>query len=158
MAEKGGRQLQQLSLLDGDGQRLLLLEKERQRVAALRRLQIETEQFRYFEDQLRRQELANRRGDGAEPQVTLRPNPPSGVGALFSQRPACVCVPQVGIKVPEVTDGSCLSRQPIADGQQPQRAGPHGNKAPATVGQLAASLAGVHSEHRHFILFHFILF
>lgn len=119
VAEKGGRQLQQLSLLDGDGQRLLLLEKERQRVAALRRLQIETEQFRYFEDQLRRQELANRRGDGAEPKV--------------------------GIKVPEVTDGSCLSRQPIADSQQPQRAGPPGNKAPATVGQLAASLAGVHT-------------
>lgn len=92
MAEKGGRQLQQLSLLDGDGQRLLLLEKERQRVAALRRLQIETEQFRYFEDQLRRQDLANRRGDGAEPKVALRPNPPSGVAALFSQRPACVCV------------------------------------------------------------------
>lgn len=83
MAEKGSRQLQQL--LDRDGQRLLLLEKEKQRVAALRRLQIETEQFRYFEDQLRRQELANRRGDGAEPKVTLCPNPPSGVDALFTQ-------------------------------------------------------------------------
>lgn len=70
----------------------------------------------------------------------------------------CVCAPQVGTKVPEVTDGSCLSRQPIADGQQPQRAGPPGNTAaPATVGQLAASLAGVHSEHRHLILLYFIL-
>lgn len=85
VVEKGGRQLQQLSLLDGDGQRLLLLEKEKQRVAALRRLQIETEQFRYFEDQLKRQELANRRGDGAEQKVTLCPNPPSGVAALFPQ-------------------------------------------------------------------------
>lgn len=40
----------------------MLLEGERQRVAALRQMQIESEQFRYFEDQLRRQELANRRG------------------------------------------------------------------------------------------------
>ena len=46
------------------------MEEEKQRVAALRRLQIETEQFRYFEDQLRRQELANRRGEEAEPKVT----------------------------------------------------------------------------------------
>lgn len=85
MAEKGGRQReQQISLLDGDGQRLLLLEKEKQRVAALRRLQIETEQFRYFEDQLRRQELANRRGDGAEPKVTLSPSTLSSVAAVFS--------------------------------------------------------------------------
>uniref|UniRef100_A0A3P9MY13 STAM binding protein like 1 n=1 Tax=Poecilia reticulata TaxID=8081 RepID=A0A3P9MY13_POERE len=46
-----------------DRQRLLLLEEEKQRVAALRRMQIESEQFRYFEDQLRRQELANKRGE-----------------------------------------------------------------------------------------------
>lgn len=83
--EKAGRQLeQQLSLLDGDGQRLLLLEKEKQRVAALRRLQIETEQFRYFEDQLRRQELANMRGDGAEPMVTFCPTTSSSVAAMWS--------------------------------------------------------------------------
>uniref|UniRef100_A0A7N8X7J6 STAM binding protein-like 1 n=1 Tax=Mastacembelus armatus TaxID=205130 RepID=A0A7N8X7J6_9TELE len=50
--------------------RLLLLEEERQRVAALRRMQIESEQFRYFEDQLRRQELANRRGEQAGPKVS----------------------------------------------------------------------------------------
>lgn len=60
-----GQHLQQLSLLDEDRQRLLLLEEEKQRVAALRRMQIESEQFRYFEDQLRRQELANKRGEEA---------------------------------------------------------------------------------------------
>uniref|UniRef100_A0A3Q3AV74 STAM binding protein-like 1 n=1 Tax=Kryptolebias marmoratus TaxID=37003 RepID=A0A3Q3AV74_KRYMA len=57
-------QLQRLSLLDEDRRRLLL-EAEKQRVAALRRLQIESEQFRYFEDQLKRQELANKRGEEA---------------------------------------------------------------------------------------------
>ncbi|TMS21899.1 AMSH-like protease [Larimichthys crocea] len=61
-----GQQLQRLSLLDEDRRRFLLLEEERQRVAALRRMQIESEQFRYFEEQLRRQELANRRGEEAE--------------------------------------------------------------------------------------------
>lgn len=66
-----GQQLQQLSLLDKDRKRLLLLEEERQRVAALRRMQIESEQFRYFEDQLRRQELANKRGEEAEQKVTF---------------------------------------------------------------------------------------
>ncbi|KAJ8264385.1 hypothetical protein GJAV_G00148550 [Gymnothorax javanicus] len=60
-------------------QRLSLLEEERQRVAQLRRMQIESEQFRYFEDQLRQQELAGRK-DEAVP------------------------------KVPEQTDGSCLTR------------------------------------------------
>uniref|UniRef100_A0A3B4Z252 STAM binding protein-like 1 n=1 Tax=Stegastes partitus TaxID=144197 RepID=A0A3B4Z252_9TELE len=35
----------------------------------LRQMQIESEQFRYFEDQLRRQELANRRGEEAEQKV-----------------------------------------------------------------------------------------
>uniref|UniRef100_A0A8C9ZBU0 STAM binding protein like 1 n=1 Tax=Sander lucioperca TaxID=283035 RepID=A0A8C9ZBU0_SANLU len=45
--------------------------EERQRVAALRRLQIQSQQFQYFEDQLRRQELANRRAGEAEPKVTL---------------------------------------------------------------------------------------
>ncbi|KAG8009255.1 AMSH-like protease [Nibea albiflora] len=61
-----GQQLQRLSLLDEDRRRFLLLEEERQRVAALRRMQIESEQFRYFEEQLRRQELANRIAEEAE--------------------------------------------------------------------------------------------
>lgn len=65
-----GQQLQHLSLLDEDRRRFLLLEGERQRVATLRRMQIESEQFRYFEDQLRRQELANRRGEEAEQKVS----------------------------------------------------------------------------------------
>lgn len=64
-----GQQLQRLSLLDEDRRRFLLLEEERQRVAALRRMQIESEQFRYFEDQLRRQELASKRGVEAEQKV-----------------------------------------------------------------------------------------
>lgn len=63
----GGQQPQQLSLLDR--RRLKLLEEEKQRVAALRRLQVQSEQFRYFEDQLRRQELANQRG--RDPKVIL---------------------------------------------------------------------------------------
>ncbi|KAL4640083.1 AMSH-like protease [Arapaima gigas] len=49
-------------------QRLSLLQEERERVAQLRRMQIESEQFRYFEDQLRRQEMASRK-DGAGPKV-----------------------------------------------------------------------------------------
>ncbi|XP_041819049.1 AMSH-like protease [Chelmon rostratus] len=105
-----GQQLQQLSLLDEDRRRLLLLEEERQRVAALRRMQIESEQFRYFEDQLRRQELANRRGEEAEQKA--------------------------GTKVPEVTDGSCLSQQRIRDR----------NRQPTPVSQPAATLAGVHTQ------------
>ena len=64
-----GQQLQRLALLDQDRRRLLLLEEEKQRVAALRRMQIESEQFRYFEDQLRRQERANRRVEEAELKV-----------------------------------------------------------------------------------------
>ncbi|XP_036428909.1 AMSH-like protease [Colossoma macropomum] len=59
-------------------QRLTLLEEERQRVAQLRKMQLESEQFRYFEDQLRRQEQANRKEEATP-------------------------------KVPEQTDGSCLS-------------------------------------------------
>ena len=55
VAEGCGQQLQRLSLL----------EEERQRVAQLRRMQLESEQFRHFEDQLRRQELANRREEAA---------------------------------------------------------------------------------------------
>ncbi|XP_021431431.2 AMSH-like protease isoform X1 [Oncorhynchus mykiss] len=53
VADCCGQQLQKMSLV----------EQERQRVAQLRRMQMESEQFRYFEDQLRRQELANRRDE-----------------------------------------------------------------------------------------------
>ncbi|XP_070847519.1 AMSH-like protease isoform X2 [Chaetodon trifascialis] len=115
-----GQQLQQLSLLDEDRRRLLLLEEERQRVAALRRMQIESEQFRYFEDQLRRQELASRRGEEVEPKV--------------------------GTKVPEVTDGSCLSQQRIRDGVRSQGADPNRNRQPTPVSQPAATLAGVRTQ------------
>uniref|UniRef100_A0A3Q3LZY6 STAM binding protein-like 1 n=1 Tax=Mastacembelus armatus TaxID=205130 RepID=A0A3Q3LZY6_9TELE len=109
---------QQLSLLDEERRRLLLLEEERQRVAALRRMQIESEQFRYFEDQLRRQELANRRGEQAGPKVSM----------------------------PEVTDGSCLSQQPIRDRVQSQGADPNRNRPSAPISQPAATLAGVHTQ------------
>ncbi|XP_042338887.1 AMSH-like protease, partial [Plectropomus leopardus] len=112
-----GQQLQRLSLLAEDRRRLLLLEEERQRVAALRRMQIESEQFRYFEDQLRRQELANRRGEEAGPKVQT--------------------------KVPEVTDGSCLSQQPIRDGVRTQGVDPNRNRPLAAVSQSATSLAAV---------------
>ncbi|XP_040922635.1 AMSH-like protease isoform X1 [Toxotes jaculatrix] len=115
-----GQQLQCLSLLDEDRRRFLLLEGERQRVAALRRMQIESEQFRYFEDQLRRQELANRRGEEAEQKVET--------------------------KVPEVTDGSCLSQQPIRDSVRSQGVDPNRNRPPAPVSQPAATLAGVHTQ------------
>ncbi|XP_054622941.1 AMSH-like protease isoform X1 [Dunckerocampus dactyliophorus] len=107
---------QHLPVLDGDRRRVLLLESERQRVAAMRRMQIESEQFRYFEEQLRRQEVDSRRGEGAEH------------------------------KVPEVTDGSCWSRQSISDGARSQRAGPNRNRPPPPVTQSAAALAAVHSE------------
>lgn len=66
-----GQQLQQLTLLDEDRRRILMLEEEKQRVAALRRMQIESEQFRYFEDQLKRQELANKKEEEAEQKVRL---------------------------------------------------------------------------------------
>ncbi|XP_042070545.1 AMSH-like protease isoform X1 [Haplochromis burtoni] len=115
-----GQQLQQLSLLDEDRRRFLLLEEERQRVAALRRMQIESEQFRYFEDQLRRQELANKRGVEAEQKVQT--------------------------KVPEVTDGSRLSQQPIKNSIRSLGADPNRNRLPAPVSQPAATLAGVQSE------------
>ncbi|KAJ7987743.1 hypothetical protein DPEC_G00329660 [Dallia pectoralis] len=51
----------QAPLTDGCGQlqRMSLVDQEKQRVAQLRQMQIESEQFRYFEDQLRRQELAS---------------------------------------------------------------------------------------------------
>uniref|UniRef100_A0A4W6G1M5 STAM binding protein like 1 n=1 Tax=Lates calcarifer TaxID=8187 RepID=A0A4W6G1M5_LATCA len=87
--------------------------------ATLRRMQIESEQFRYFEDQLRRQELANRRGEEAEQKVS---------------------------PMPEVTDGSCLSQQPIRDSLRSQGADPNRNRLPAPVSQPAATLAGVHTQ------------
>nr|XP_020472328.1 AMSH-like protease isoform X1 [Monopterus albus] len=118
--DRCGQQLQQLSLLDEDRRRLLLLEEEKQRVASLRQMQIESEQFRYFEDQLRRQELANRRGEE--------------VGQ------------KVGTKVSEVTDGSCLSRQPIGDRLRVQGADPNRNRPLGPVSQPAATLAGVHTQ------------
>ncbi|KAM6897185.1 AMSH-like protease [Xenentodon cancila] len=120
VVEGCGQQLQHLSLLDGDRRRLLLLEEEKQRVASLRRMQIESEQFRYFEDQLRRQEMANRRGEEAEPKGET--------------------------KVFEVTDGSCLSRQPIRDDVQPRGPDPNRNRLLPAVGQPAATLTGLHSQ------------
>ncbi|XP_061564754.1 AMSH-like protease isoform X2 [Cololabis saira] len=117
VVEGCGQQLQRLTLLDGERRRLLL-EEEKRRVAALRRMQIESEQFRYFEDQLRRQDT--RRGEEAEPKGDT--------------------------KVSEVTDGSCLSRQPIRDGVRPQGADPNRNRLPPAVSQPAATLAGVHTQ------------
>ncbi|KAM3591981.1 uncharacterized protein V6R79_010733 [Siganus canaliculatus] len=115
-----GHQLQDLSLLDEDRRRVLLLEEERQRVAALRRMQIESEQFRYFEDQLRRQELANRRGEGAELKA--------------------------GTRASAVTDGSCLSQQPIRNDVRSQGAEPIRSRPPAAVSQPAITLAGAHTQ------------
>ncbi|RXM32162.1 AMSH-like protease [Acipenser ruthenus] len=48
---------------------LQLIEEEKQRVTQLRRLQIESEQFRFFEDQLRQQDLASRKEE-AGPKVS----------------------------------------------------------------------------------------
>uniref|UniRef100_A0A673BQR0 STAM binding protein-like 1 n=1 Tax=Sphaeramia orbicularis TaxID=375764 RepID=A0A673BQR0_9TELE len=53
---------------------------------------------------------------------------------------------RVVIKVPEVTDGSCLSQQPIREGVRLQGADPNRNRPSAPVSQPAATLAGVHSE------------
>ncbi|XP_043109641.1 AMSH-like protease isoform X1 [Puntigrus tetrazona] len=92
-------------------QKMSLLEEERQRVAQLRKMQIESEQFRYFEDQLRRQELASRR-DEAVP------------------------------KVPEQTDGSCLSQTP----RNHVRLDPNRNKPAAPVPKPAATLAAVQNQ------------
>lgn len=109
----------QAVVVDGCDQRfqqLSLLEEERQRVAQLRRMQIESEQFRYFEDQLRRQDLANRREEEA------------------------------GHKVPEQTDGSCLSSG------QPQRnhvrvhPDPNRNKPTPPAAKPGAALNAVHSH------------
>lgn len=103
VAEGCGQQLQRLSLL----------EEERQRVAQLRRMQLESEQFRYFEDQLRRQELANRREEA-------------------------------GPKVPEQTDGSCLSQQ-TAKNHVRVHPDPSRNKPPPPTAKPAGALTGVHN-------------
>lgn len=97
-------------------QKMSLLEEERQRVAHLRKMQIESEQFRYFEDQLRRQEMASRREE---------------------------TVP----KVPEQTDGSCLSQTP----KNHVRLDPNRNKPALPIPKPAATLAAVQSEHPHII-------
>ncbi|XP_066522728.1 AMSH-like protease [Hoplias malabaricus] len=89
-------------------QRLSLLEEEKQRVAQLRKMQLESEQFRYFEDQLRRQEQANRKED-------------------------------VTPKVPEQTDGSCLS-------QTPKNHVHLDPKPPAPAPKPAATLAAVQNQ------------
>ncbi|KAK5880674.1 hypothetical protein CesoFtcFv8_021558 [Champsocephalus esox] len=129
-----GLQLERLSLLDqdrgrglqmedrgrGDRGRGLMMEEERRRVVALRRLQIETEQFRFFEDQLQRQELANRRAE----EVGLKPDN----------------------KALEVTDRSSLSQQPIRGSVPSQGAEPIRNRPPAPVSQSNGSLAAVHSR------------
>ncbi|XP_009304953.1 AMSH-like protease isoform X2 [Danio rerio] len=92
-------------------QKMSMLEEERQRVAQLRKMQIESEQFRYFEDQLRRQELASRRDDA-------------------------------GPKVPEQTDGSCLSQTP----RNHVRLDPNRNKPAAPIPKPAATLAAVQNQ------------
>lgn len=50
-------------------QRLSLLEEEKQRVAQLKKMQLESEQFRFFEEQLRRQEQANRKQDACHKEL-----------------------------------------------------------------------------------------
>ncbi|XP_062415933.1 AMSH-like protease isoform X2 [Pungitius pungitius] len=114
------QKMQCLSLLSEDRRRRLLLEEERQRVAALRRMQIESEQFRYFEDQLSRQEVANRKAEEEEPKMD--------------------------IKGPEVMGGYCLSRQPIGDREQSQGADLHQTRLPGSISQPAATLASVHTQ------------
>lgn len=54
---------------------------------------------------------------------------------------------QVQTKVPEVTDSSRLSQQPIKNSIQSQGADPNRNRPPAPVSQPAATLAGVQSQY-----------
>ncbi|KAK5850363.1 hypothetical protein PBY51_001248 [Eleginops maclovinus] len=116
--EAGGcrQQLEQHSLLGENRGRGL--EEELRRVAALRRLQIETEQFRFFEDQLQRQDLANRRTEEAR----LKPE-----------------------NKPEVSDSFSLPQQPIRGSAPSQGAEPIRNRPPAPVSQSNGSLAVVHT-------------
>ncbi|KAM9831262.1 AMSH-like protease [Neosynchiropus ocellatus] len=90
-----------------------LLAEERQRVAVLRQMQIESEQFRYFEDQLRRQELANRKAEEAEPPPN-RPAP-SQMKADSNMKRAPPTVSQAAaslaqIHAPVVSDAEVLRR------------------------------------------------
>ncbi|XP_070962531.1 AMSH-like protease isoform X2 [Oncorhynchus clarkii lewisi] len=104
----------QAVVVDGCGQQLQrtsLVEQERLRVAQLRRMQMEAEQFRYFEDQLRRQELANRRDEAVA-------------------------------KVPEQTDGSCLSHS----SKNHVRLDPNRNQPSLPSSKPAATLDGVHTQ------------
>uniref|UniRef100_A0A8K9XYG2 STAM binding protein like 1 n=1 Tax=Oncorhynchus mykiss TaxID=8022 RepID=A0A8K9XYG2_ONCMY len=104
----------QAVVVDGCGQQLQrtsLVEQERLRVAQLRRMQMEAEQFRYFEDQLRRQELANRRDEAVA-------------------------------KVPEQTDGSCLSHS----SKNHVRLDPNRNQPFLPSSKPAATLAGIHTQ------------
>ena len=111
-------------------QRLSLMEEERQRVAQLRRMQLDAEQFRYFEDQLRRQEQASRRQD--ETPTTPTPAPSSA-----------------SAKEPEQTDGSCLSQgsknHVRLDPNRNKTSPPSANNAVPQV-KPAPTLAAVQSE------------
>lgn len=99
--ERSGEQLQRgIPLADSSAGRGQWLEAERQRVAELRKQQIESEQFLRFEEQLQRQEQANHRE-----------------------------TPQVALKGPDVPDGSCVSQRPIRGSAQPQGAGLNGSRA-----------------------------
>lgn len=49
--------------------------------------------------------------------------------------------------MPEVTDGSCLSQQPIKNSVRSQGVDPNRNAPPAPVRQPAATLAGVQSQY-----------
>ena len=51
------------------------------------------------------------------------------------------------LQVPEVTDGSCLSQQPIRRGVRAPEAVTSRDKPPVPVVQPAAALAGVHGEY-----------
>lgn len=115
-AEGSVERLQRVSLLaESSGGRGQWLEAERQRVAELRKRQIESEQFLRFEEQLQRQEQANHRE-----------------------------TPQVALKGPDVTDGSCVSQRPIRASAQPHGAGQNRTRAASV--QSAATLAAVHSQ------------
>ncbi|KAJ0060562.1 hypothetical protein NL108_016023 [Boleophthalmus pectinirostris] len=116
-----------LLLAEGSMGRGQWLEQERRRVDDIRRRQIESEQFIRFEEQLRRQERANQREEGAGPQEPANHREEQ----------------QVALRDSDVTDGSCLSQQPIRASEQPEGAGL--NRTRAAPVQSAAVLAAVHS-------------
>ncbi|XP_033840187.2 AMSH-like protease [Periophthalmus magnuspinnatus] len=127
-----------LLLADGSLGQGQWLEQERRRVDDLRRRQIESEQFIRFEEQLRRQERANQREEGAGLQANLREE---GAGPHESANQE---EQQVALRDSDVTDGSCLSQQQIRASEQPEGAG-HKRTRAAPV-QSAAALSAVHSE------------